>query len=207
MIQGLKAQAAKDAAAAATAPPIVNASVKQLDDLARCVRRSPRPSCRRKRAKAILRSRRSGRCDTLPRLVKMDPAFPRDRADPNRIRMMEIHFSGAGSPYDAMMRQAAETFDWGAIEALMRRAPSGLPPRPPQEAESKSAASIAARVTSHKICLRIRCRGQPSEARSVIARQNSRKRILNRRRVSRAATNAGTLTCRPARSDAREGEA
>jgi hypothetical protein len=34
--------------------------------------------------------------------------------------MMEIHFSGAGAPYDAMMRQAAETFDWAAIEALMR---------------------------------------------------------------------------------------
>jgi hypothetical protein len=28
--------------------------------------------------------------------------------------------SGAGSPDDTMMRQAAETFDWGAIEALMR---------------------------------------------------------------------------------------
>jgi hypothetical protein len=50
----------------------------------------------------------------------MDPAFPWERADPNRIRMMEVHFSGAGAPYDSMMRQAAETFDWRAIEALMR---------------------------------------------------------------------------------------
>ena len=50
----------------------------------------------------------------------MDPAFPWDRASANRIRMMEIHFSGAGQPYDAMMRQAIETVDWAAIEALMR---------------------------------------------------------------------------------------
>ena len=34
--------------------------------------------------------------------------------------MMEIHFSGAGAPYDAMMRQAAETLDWVAIKALIR---------------------------------------------------------------------------------------
>ena len=33
--------------------------------------------------------------------------------------MMEIHFSGAGPPYDAMMRRLF-TFDWAAIEALMR---------------------------------------------------------------------------------------
>jgi hypothetical protein len=32
----------------------------------------------------------------------------------------QIHFSGAGAPYDAMMRQAVETLDWAAIAALMR---------------------------------------------------------------------------------------
>jgi len=32
--------------------------------------------------------------------AKSDPSFPWDRANPNRIRMMEIHFSGAGQPYD-----------------------------------------------------------------------------------------------------------
>ena len=43
MIQDVKAQAAKDAAAAATAPPIVNAWVKQLDDL-RALRASLTPA-------------------------------------------------------------------------------------------------------------------------------------------------------------------
>jgi hypothetical protein len=120
MIQGVKAQAARDAAAAATAPPIVNAWVKQLDDL-RALRASLTPAQLRAQAREGHNSKSPIRpVDTLPRLVKMDPAFPWERADANRIRMMEIHFSGAGSPYDAMMRQAAETFDWGAIEALMR---------------------------------------------------------------------------------------
>ena len=101
-------------------PPIVNASVKQLDDL-RALRASLTPVQLQEQAREGHTSKSPIRpVDTLPRLVKMDPAFPWDRADPNRVRMMEIHFSGAGSPYDAMMRQAAETFDWGAIEALMR---------------------------------------------------------------------------------------
>lgn len=120
MIQGVKAQAARDAAAAATAPPMVNAWVKQLDDL-RALRASLTPAQLRAQAREGHTSKTPLRpVDTLPRLVKIDPAFPWDRADPNRIRMIEIHFSGAGSPYDPMMRQAAETFDWGAIEALMR---------------------------------------------------------------------------------------
>ena len=120
MIQGLKAQAAKDAAAAATAPPIVNAFVKQLDDL-RALRSSLTPAQLQAQAREGHTSTSPIRpVDTLPRLVKMDPAFPWDRANPNRIRMMEIHFSGAGSPYDALMRQAAETLDWGAIETMMR---------------------------------------------------------------------------------------
>jgi hypothetical protein len=120
MIQGVKAQAAKDAAAAATAPPIVNAYVQQLDDL-RALRASLTPVQLQLQAREGHTSKSPIRpVETLPRLVKLDPAFPWDRADPNRIRMLEIHFSGAGSPYDAMMRQAAETFDWGAIEALMR---------------------------------------------------------------------------------------
>ena len=38
MIEGIKAQAAKDAAAAAKAPPIVNSWVKQLEDLTRPAR-------------------------------------------------------------------------------------------------------------------------------------------------------------------------
>jgi len=33
--------------------------------------------------------------------------------------MMEIQFSGAGAPYDAMMRQAVATLDWAAVEALI----------------------------------------------------------------------------------------
>jgi hypothetical protein len=49
----------------------------------------------------------------------MDPAFPWKRANPRRVRMMEIHFSGTGSTYGAMMRHAAETFDRNAIEELM----------------------------------------------------------------------------------------
>jgi hypothetical protein len=120
MIQDVKAQAVKDAAAAAATPPIENAWVKQLDDL-RALRASLTPAQLRAQAREGYASKSPIRpVDTLPRLVKMDPAFPWERANPNRIRMMEIHFSGAGSPYDAMMRQAAETFDWGAIEALMR---------------------------------------------------------------------------------------
>jgi hypothetical protein len=120
MIQGVKAQAAKDAAAAAAAPPIVNAYVKQLDDL-RALRASLTPAQLHAQAREGQTSKSPNRpVDTLPRLVKMDPAFPWDRTNPNRIRMMEIHFSGAGAPYDALMRQAAETFDWVAIEALMR---------------------------------------------------------------------------------------
>lgn len=73
-IQGVNAQAARDAATAAVTPPIVNAHVKQLDDL-----------------RAL--------CVSLT---------------------MEIHFSGAGPPYDAMMPQAVETVDWARIEALLR---------------------------------------------------------------------------------------
>jgi hypothetical protein len=120
MIQGLKAQAAKDAAAVAATPPVTNAYVKQLEDL-RALRASLSPAQLQAQARDGYNSKSPLRpVDTLPRLVKLDPKFPWDRADPNRIRMMEIHFSGAGSPYDASMRQAAETFDWSAIEALMR---------------------------------------------------------------------------------------
>jgi hypothetical protein len=120
MIQEVKAQAAKDAAAVAAAPPITNAYVKQLEEL-RALRASLTPAQLRAQAREGYNSKTTLRpVDTLPRLVKLDPAFPWDRADPNRIRMMEIHFSGAGSPYEAAMRQAAESFDWPAIEALMR---------------------------------------------------------------------------------------
>ena len=120
MIQNVKAQAAKDAAAAAKAPPIVNGFVKDLEDL-RALRASLTPAQFQAQAREGYNSKTPRRpVDTLPRLVKMDPSFPWDNANPNRIRMMEIHFSGAGSPYDAMMRQAVETFDWAAIEALMR---------------------------------------------------------------------------------------
>lgn len=59
------------------------------------------------------------RIETLPRLVKLDPRMPWDR-NPNRIRMMEIHFSGHGAPYDAAMREAAATLDWAALRSLMR---------------------------------------------------------------------------------------
>jgi hypothetical protein len=120
MIQGIKAQAARDAAAAAKAPPIVNAYVKQREDL-RVLRASLTPAQLQAQAREGYTSKAPIRpVDTLPRLVKMDPAFPWDRANANRIRMMEIHFSGAGAPYDAMMRQVVETLDWAAIEALMR---------------------------------------------------------------------------------------
>jgi len=119
MIQNVKAQATQDAAAAATAPPVVNAWVKQLDDL-RALRASLSPAELQSQAREGDTSKSPIRpVNTLPRLVKLDPAFPWDRTNANRIRMMEVHFSGAGSPYDAMMREAAETFDWGAIEALM----------------------------------------------------------------------------------------
>ena len=43
-----------------------------------------------------------------------------DRANPNRIRLMEIHFSGRGAPYADMMRRVVDTLDWAAIEATMR---------------------------------------------------------------------------------------
>jgi hypothetical protein len=120
MIQTMKAQAARDAAAAAKAPPIVNGSVKELEDL-RALRASLTPAQLQAQAREGYTSKTPRRpVDTLPRLVKMDPSFPWDRANPNRIRMMEIHFSGAGQPYDQMMRQAVETLDWAAIEALMR---------------------------------------------------------------------------------------
>ena len=118
MIQGLKAQAAKDAAA--KRPPIVNPQVKQLEEL-RALRASLTPAQLLAQAREGYTSKAPIRpVETLPRLVKMDPAFPWDRANPNRIRMMEIHFSGAGPPYDAMMRQVVETLDWSAVEALMR---------------------------------------------------------------------------------------
>nr|AGD93286.1 hypothetical protein orf508 [uncultured bacterium]AGD93327.1 hypothetical protein orf508 [uncultured bacterium] len=120
MIQGVKAQAAKDAAAAAKAPPVVNPYVTQLEDL-RVLRASLTPAQLQAQAREGYTSKAPVRpAGTLPRLVKMDPVFPWDRANPNRIRMMEIHFSGAGAPYDAMMRQAVETLDWPAIEALLR---------------------------------------------------------------------------------------
>ena len=120
MILTVKAQAEKDKAAAAKAPPIVNAYVRQLEDL-RALRASLTPADLQAQAREGYNSKTPIRpVDTLPRLVKLDPAFPWDRANPNRIRMMEIHFSGAGAPYDAMMRQAVETLDWAAIEALMR---------------------------------------------------------------------------------------
>lgn len=119
-IQGVKAQASQSAAAAATAPPIVSAYVKQLDEL-----RALRASLTQAQLQAQAREGHTSKSpirpvDTLPRLVKLDPAFPWERTNPNHIRMMEIHFSGAGPPYDAMMRQAVETFDWVAIEALLR---------------------------------------------------------------------------------------
>ena len=120
MIQEVKAQAARDAAAAAKAPPVVNPYLKELDDL-RVLRASLTPAQLQAQAREGYNSRTPRRpFDKLPLLVKMDPAFPWDLANPNTIRMMEIHFSGAGAPYDAMMRQAAETLDWAAIKALMR---------------------------------------------------------------------------------------
>jgi hypothetical protein len=57
--------------------------------------------------------------ETLPRLVKLDPGMPWDR-NPNRILMMEIHFSGRGAPYDTAMREVAATLDWAALRSLMR---------------------------------------------------------------------------------------
>lgn len=119
-IQGVKAQAAQTAVAAGAAPPVTNAYVQQLEDL-RALRASLTPDELQSQARAGHTSRSPMRpVESLPRLVKLDPAFPWERTDPNRIRMMEIHFSGAGAPYDAMMRQAVETFDWPAIEALLR---------------------------------------------------------------------------------------
>ena len=120
MIQEVKVQAAKDAAAAAKAPPVINPYLKELDDL-RVLRASLTPAQLQAQAREGYNSRTPRRpVDKLPLLVKLDPAFPWDLANPNRIRMMEIHFSGAGAPYDAMMRQAAETLDWAAIKALIR---------------------------------------------------------------------------------------
>ncbi len=120
MIQDVKAQAARDAAAASAGPPVANAYVKQLDEL-RALRASLTPAQMQDQAREGYTSRTPQRpVDTLPRLVKLDPTFPWDRANPNRTRMMEIHYSGAGSPYDELMRQAVETMDWAAIEALMR---------------------------------------------------------------------------------------
>lgn len=120
MIQEVKAQAARDAAAAASAPPIVNAYAKQLDDL-RALRASLTAAQLQAQAREGYTSKTPLRpLEALPRLVKLDPAFPWDRSNPGRIRMMEIHFSGAGSPYDGMMRQAVESLDWSSIEALLR---------------------------------------------------------------------------------------
>ncbi len=58
--------------------------------------------------------------ETLPRLVKLDPSFPWARTHPNRIRMMEIQYSGRGALYAEMMQRVAETLDWPALEATMR---------------------------------------------------------------------------------------
>jgi hypothetical protein len=57
--------------------------------------------------------------ETLPRLVKLDPRMLWDR-NPNRVRMMEIHFSGRGAPYDAAMREAVASLDWSTLRTLMR---------------------------------------------------------------------------------------
>ena len=58
--------------------------------------------------------------EKLPRLVKLDPAFPWDRTNPNRIRMMQTHYSGHGAPHAEMMQRVAETLGWPALEATMR---------------------------------------------------------------------------------------
>lgn len=109
------------AAAAAEAPTITNAYTPQLADL-RAFRASLTPSQLEEQA-------REGRTsatplapvDKLVKLVKMDPSFPWDREDANRIRLMEIHYSGRqGTPYEALMDQVANSLDWAAFEALMR---------------------------------------------------------------------------------------
>ena len=75
MIQGLKAQAAKDAAAVAKAPPIVNPYVEQLDDL-RALRASLAPAQLQAQAREGYTSKTPIQpVDRLPLLVTMDPAF------------------------------------------------------------------------------------------------------------------------------------
>ena len=117
MMDEVKRQSQK---AAENAPPITNAYTKQLADL-RALRASLTSAQLQEQARDGYNAITPlAPIDRLPKLVKLDPAFPWDRTNPNRVRMMEIHFSGRGEPYNALMHQAANTFDWTAIEALMK---------------------------------------------------------------------------------------
>jgi hypothetical protein len=108
------------ARAVAAAPPVVNAYTNALADL-RALRSSLSPSELEEQAREGYTSLAPlVPFDRMPRLVKLDPSLPRDPENPNRIRSMEIHFSGRGAPYDAMTREAATTFDWTVFENLMR---------------------------------------------------------------------------------------
>ena len=108
------------AKAAAEAPPMNNGFAQPLAEL-RALRASLSPVQLQQQAREGYTSRTPvAPIEKLKPLVTLDPAFPWDRANPNRIRLMEIHYSGRGAPYAGMMQRVAETLDWAAIEATMR---------------------------------------------------------------------------------------
>ena len=117
----MMAEVRKSAArASAEAKPVTNGFARPLQEV-RALRASLSPAELQQQAREGYTSRTPlAPIEKLPRLVKLDPSFPWDRANPNRIRMMEIHFSGRGAPYADMMRRVVDTLDWAAIEATMR---------------------------------------------------------------------------------------
>jgi hypothetical protein len=57
--------------------------------------------------------------ERYPLLVKLDPAFPWDRADPQRAQIVSLKIQGA-EPHAAAMQRVLETLDLKAFEALVQ---------------------------------------------------------------------------------------
>jgi len=117
MMEDVRQQAAR---AAAAAPPVANPQTAALADL-RALRRSLTAEQLQAQAREGYTSPTPrAPIERLPKLVKLDPTFPRDGADPGRIRLMEVHYSGRGEVYSGLMAQAAAALDWAALERLMK---------------------------------------------------------------------------------------
>jgi hypothetical protein len=114
----------REAAAAAGTPPSSNPYAAQLTAL-RAFRASRTPAQLGGQAREGYTSATPpAPVDRLPKLVRIDPSLPRDPRDPNRIRLIEVHYSGrSGTPYATLMERVAETLDWSALEALVRPLP------------------------------------------------------------------------------------